>query len=758
MSDRLQEISHRQTVYQRPAQGWVCGRTCEGEAGCHLGPGTGGRCLGGQPCEDRMPGECLPRRQGDRWHCSRPDVHGGEPCGQGPLPDGSCCRPIVPCQPRPSLRRVRGRMAWLVALLALGFGVLLLAGAFLAPGQSGATALSPGALSAPHTQIAAECARCHSQMELTPDRVAALHRSAFQHRSIQDGKLCLACHEGIGGQGSVAAFLPHTLPEAELPKAKSQASPTADYILEAASRFVPPALRSKEIACDNCHREHHGQAASLTDLSDRQCQICHQQRFASFAEGHPEFETLNYPHARRPRIYFNHFTHYETHFPDTAEDDPDKLPTGYVEEEAHVKSASCISCHSPDNETGRMTVTSYEQACSKCHEGDTRGGKRLPFLALPTVDTGSLDRWLAAEAPGGARSIGTWANPPETIDVPGPMLHLLTVEERQAWLSLKQENLTLADLTKASSARLANAETLVNGVKLLLHDLSKGGPGGKVGHLEMVRRYTEAGLPGGQDLLGGLPANAFDRFRKRGEPAPFPTLRGLLDDAAALREGRRPPPRADAVPTPSAPAPVPPDELDLKDEVWARSGGWLDEGGTLYYRSTGHADPLLRSWIEATAADASEPVALLTLIDSFGLNGGVNTTASGKCFMCHSVDERFDAAGDPTSLSVNWHAYGGREVPVSGDRRLTAFRHAPHVVFMDCRSCHKVDPESEDDFAKAYPSRKDQVYDDGWIKKADPSKFRSNFLPLHKRDCAVCHTPTGAGDKCLDCHRYHPVK
>ena len=758
MPDKFQETGHRQTTYQRPNQSWVCGHVGEGGAGCHLGPNPKGRCPGGVPCDGRLPGECLPRRQGDRWLCTRAETRGGNPCAEGPLPDGSCCRPVLPCQPRPSLRRQRGRVTLMVMLAAIGFAVLLLSRGTGPTGKGGDASLSPGALSAPHTQIAAECARCHSQMALTPDRITGLHQSAFQHRAVEDGRLCLACHQGIGGAQGQSAFLAHTLPEAALPPSKGSGGPGPDRILEAAARFVPPPMKSGEIACDLCHREHHGQEGSLTDLTNRQCQVCHQARFASFADGHPDFETLRYPYARRPRIVFDHFSHFETHFPDTADDDPAKLPAGYQTGEAHGKSKTCLACHVPDDETGLMTVLSYEVACGKCHDPDTRGGRRLPFLALPTLDAGSLDRWLATDAPGGARSSGTWVNPATTTDLPGPMLHLLSTVERQAWLSLRQEGLTLADLTKAKPARLANAETLVNGVKFLLHDLSRSGVTGKTGHLEMERRLVEAGLPGGASLVGGLPPDLFDRFRKRGEEAPWPALRAMLDEAAAARDGRFPPARPGAAATPAPPAVEPdPDDLALKDEVWARSGGWQEEGGTLYYRSTGHADPLLRAWLDATAANASEPVALLTLTDSLGFASGVNTSASGKCLMCHSIDEELDVAGDPVSLVVNWKAYGARSVPGLPDRRLTAFRHAPHVVFMDCRACHSIDPASEDTFAASYPGKKDKVYEEGWVKKADPSRFTANFSPLRKRDCAVCHTPQGAGDRCLECHRYHPA-
>src|SRR5262245_43621126 len=90
-----EELKHR---YERPTQGWVCGWASAGLP-CRLGPGPGGRC------ETRA--ECVPHRDGDRWHCARAAASGG-PCEAGPLPDGRCGLPIAPCQPVRGLRARRG--------------------------------------------------------------------------------------------------------------------------------------------------------------------------------------------------------------------------------------------------------------------------------------------------------------------------------------------------------------------------------------------------------------------------------------------------------------------------------------------------------------------------------------------------------------------------------------------------------------------------------------------------------------------------
>ena len=101
MMRQLQARGARESPYERPDRKWLCGWAAEGRP-CWLGPDPKGRCA--------VTHECHPVRQGDRWQCTRSPVFGGA-CDDGPLSDGSCCRPIPRCQPVRSLRAQRGRLS-----------------------------------------------------------------------------------------------------------------------------------------------------------------------------------------------------------------------------------------------------------------------------------------------------------------------------------------------------------------------------------------------------------------------------------------------------------------------------------------------------------------------------------------------------------------------------------------------------------------------------------------------------------------------
>ncbi len=94
---KLQNFEHGQAEYNRPNQKWQCGHLCDGQS-CYMGPSSGGGCQ--SSCE------CLPKKVGDRWYCTRSASKGGE-CANGPGTDGNCACQLPPCQPRLSLRHHR---------------------------------------------------------------------------------------------------------------------------------------------------------------------------------------------------------------------------------------------------------------------------------------------------------------------------------------------------------------------------------------------------------------------------------------------------------------------------------------------------------------------------------------------------------------------------------------------------------------------------------------------------------------------------
>ncbi|HTQ30391.1 MAG TPA: hypothetical protein VMI53_04205, partial [Opitutaceae bacterium] len=267
MSRLFQILGIKQGSYDRPNQAWVCGHAGEGRP-CPLGPDRHGHC--------RATGECTPRRQGDRWHCTRLEEFGGA-CAQGPRPDGTCGCPIPPCQPVRSLRSRRGLVTALASVLTIGLLLLALGG------STPERWINPGHLSAAHATSAANCADCHGADKLHD------HWRALAGSHPVKSELCLNCHD-LGRH----PLLPHGRSAVEQVRVVPTAQKIPDLLLSLARKTLPADMAHATVECTACHQEHLGRDADLRHMSDRQCQICHQTTFNSFADGHPEFS--NYPY------------------------------------------------------------------------------------------------------------------------------------------------------------------------------------------------------------------------------------------------------------------------------------------------------------------------------------------------------------------------------------------------------------------------------------------------------------------------------
>ena len=233
---------------------------------------------------------------------------------------------------------------------------------------------------------------------------------------------------------------------------------------------------------------------------------------------------------------------------------------------------------------------------------------------------------------------------------------------------------------------------------------------------------SSATAPPGDDILGG------------GEPAsPSPA-------PAASAPPSRPSPRRNPGKNraPVSPAPVPksgetaqpkPGAESATDETWMATG-WFraNDGFTLSYRPSGHADRFLAAWFNAAAVIPS--------VGSETLQTLAKSTGPGSCGKCHSVDVINGAQ------RVNWTAAR----PELNAHPFTKFSHTAHLSLMTekgCQNCHVLNKDSK------YST---------FLQPADPtnpSNFESNFAPLPKMECARCHTARIAGDNCLLCHNYH---
>lgn len=351
MSDQLPAPDFDAQNYVRPNQNWICGHACEGNP-CRPGPDARGRCRATAECKPAL--ETKPGETKGRWRCTRP----GGACDSGPLPDGSCCRPIAKCAPVPTLRVWRGR-ATLAVIAASCAALLILLGnppwrnSFISPGEvstvhSGANF----AMLAATNRLNQGCGACHVAGNAGPQGMvhAALHAepgisdlkklaSAKVEQPTAIDASCLKCHTG-----------------------RDVHQPGAPMI-----------------SCSFCHMEHHG--AVMAGTTDANCNFCHgdAKKMAvaarenqpppvihHFATDHPQFRFITEKLRDPDTLKFNH----ELHLTGTT---IPKLPEG--------KKLDCTFCHQPDAVGAFMKPVSFEQSCRVCHS--LQFDPQTPQLMLP---------------------------------------------------------------------------------------------------------------------------------------------------------------------------------------------------------------------------------------------------------------------------------------------------------------------------------------------------------------------------------------
>lgn len=380
MSEHLPAPDFDAQNYARPNDRWICGRACEGKA-CHRGPDKKGRCQATAECVPTL--ETKPGETKGRWRCNRP----GGACDTGPLPDGTCCRPIPKCSPVPTLRNRRGRVT-LVVVAATCAALLILLG-----GPWRGNFINPGPLSNPHTSEA----------------FVKLH--AATNRNDQT---CSACHAaGASGPGGIVSAAFHASPgPLQIRKLASARPGDRTAIDEACQKchtrhaFHQPNV-TRELSCSICHAEHRG-AGRMAAPTDVHCAFCHgdadelaaaakgasspasvgtarfprpsagfTQVIHSFPGDHPEFRV----HADKQRdpnpLKFGHALHL------TGETIP-KLPGG--------KKLECAFCHQPDATGAYQRPVNFENHCRVCHS--LQFDAETPDLHLPHGDVAFVSAFL----------------------------------------------------------------------------------------------------------------------------------------------------------------------------------------------------------------------------------------------------------------------------------------------------------------------------------------------------------------------------
>ena len=351
MSEQLPAPDFDAHNYARPNQNWICGRAGEGNA-CRQGPDAKCRCCATSECKPIL--KTQPGETKGRWHCTRP---GGE-CESGPLPDGSCCRPIARCSPVPTLRVWRGRTTLAVIAASCAALLLLLGKAAWRDGF-----INPG-----------EVSRAHSG-----EAFAALATTNHLNQN------CGACHVAgnAGPNGMVRAALhaqPGMLELKKLARAPAAAVTSIDESCikcHTTKFFHRP--NARVISCSFCHSEHQGKMIATT--TDVNCIFCHGDaaKMAAaqtgnnltpvihhFAADHPQFRFLTEKLRDPNTLKFNHALHL------TGPTIP-KLPGS--------EKLDCAFCHRPDMAGAFMKPVSFEQNCRVCHS--LQFDPETPQLTLP---------------------------------------------------------------------------------------------------------------------------------------------------------------------------------------------------------------------------------------------------------------------------------------------------------------------------------------------------------------------------------------
>ena len=352
MSEQLPAPDFDAQNYARPNQNWICGHACEGNE-CRQGPDAKGRCRATAECKPVL--QTKPGELKGRWCCTRP----GGACESGPLPDGSCCRPIAKCSPVPTLRLIRGRLT--LAVIAASCAVLLI---LLGNPPWRNQFITPGEISSAHSGAV----------------FAALAMTNHLNQN------CDACHVAgnSGPSGMVNAALradPGIFDLKKLANARA-AEPTVidESCLKchAGRNFHQPG--APVISCSFCHAEHHGVIMAAT--TDVNCIFCHGNAATMavsrttpvihhFAGDHPQFRFIAEKSRDPDTLKFNHALHL------TGTTIP-KLPGG--------NKLDCSFCHQPDAAGAFMKPVNFENNCSVCHS--LQFDPETPQLQLPH---GSVD-------------------------------------------------------------------------------------------------------------------------------------------------------------------------------------------------------------------------------------------------------------------------------------------------------------------------------------------------------------------------------
>ena len=170
---------------------------------------------------------------------------------------------------------------------------------------------------------------------------------------------------------------------------------------------------------------------------------------------------------------------------------------------------------------------------------------------------------------------------------------------------------------------------------------------------------------------------------------------------------------------------------------WA-TGNNSEGNPALFYRPAGHADPVLKAWIEWLRVAIHSKDGNKRAVAKEAMNDFLDSqTGPGACGKCHSAALR---AITPERNTAAW-GYTGPD-----SRPLTRYTHTKHLGLVDpdagCTTCHELNATSK--YAKYFTG-----------KASTAAVYESNFAGIRKETCIECHREGQVNSTCQGCHAYH---
>lgn len=425
----------------------------------------------------------------------------GQSCSLGPI-GGRCGlqglgADQVPCKPIRTLH-------WWNNVLRLAFALLaLIVASFVWGSFSTRRIATPGPLSVAHAQL-----------------LVSKRGGAEIALAIDANNRCSACHPGLenqGGQGIQENDVPvmasqsqsqlclhchlEAMPDAQFGSPHDLTGSALKQLVERNDRGAnngffsflvghrPNAWESTSTECSQCHREHQGAAHDLKKISSERCQSCHQNAFASFSNGHPEFK--DYPSGASREIAFDHKRHQDLH---------------YTKKGA---SFDCKVCHIQTDQVGVVGKVfrslPFETACASCHSEPIRSAAQdgLIVLQLPSVNRKQLSD--------AGFDIGVWPEQASQMNdgtIPIPMRWLLQAESNgeNLFASLPPSG-RLSEMDMNDPQQRQALANLVQATKALMIKLAnQGQPGFRESIAGLIHGPVEPGAQGWlNEFASGLP-------------------------------------------------------------------------------------------------------------------------------------------------------------------------------------------------------------------------------------------------------------